>query len=199
VTGAPSSPTWSAEREDRAARAHAARRRALVARPVALVGFMGAGKSAVGRELAVLVDRPFVDTDALVEQRAGASVAELFARGEPAFRALEHDAVRAALGGPPAVLALGGGAFAHPASARLLLEEALVVHLAVPWSAVRPLLAGLAEGRPLLRDRAPWEVEDLYLRRAAVYRSAHLRVSPPRTSPAEAARVVAAVLGVGPS
>ena len=57
-----------------------------------------------------------------------------------------------------------------------------------------PALPDLARDRPLLRDRAVWEVEDLFLRRSAAYRRAHLRITLPRTTPAEATDVVAAVL-----
>lgn len=166
----------------------------VVARPVALVGFMGAGKSSVGRELAALLDRPFVDTDELIELRTGASVPELFAQGEPVFRRHEHEAVQEALAMGPSVIALGGGAFSQPASARQLLDRALVVHLHVPWSALAPLLPDLARDRPLLQGRRPEQVEELFRRRAADYRRAHLQVSVPRTSPREAAQVVAALL-----
>ena len=177
-----------------AARNHDHAHKRLVTRPVALVGFMGVGKTSVGRELAALLDRRFVDTDALVVQRAGASVPELFGRGEHVFRRHEHAAVQEALATGSCVIALGGGAFSQPASAGLLLERALVVHLYTPWSELVPMLPELARDRPLLRGRAPWQVEDLFLRRAADYRRAHLRVSLPRTGPREAARVVAAVL-----
>jgi shikimate kinase len=76
---------------------------------LALIGFMGAGKSTLGRELAHLTHRPFVDTDEEIEKRFG-PIGELFERGEPEFRRLEEQVVAEALAGPRAVIALGGDA-----------------------------------------------------------------------------------------
>ena len=76
---------------------------------LALIGFMGAGKSTLGRELARLTHRPFVDTDEEIEKRFG-PIGELFERGEPEFRRIEEQVVAEALAGPTAVIALGGGA-----------------------------------------------------------------------------------------
>lgn len=166
------------------------------ARSVAVVGFMGVGKTSVGRELARLLDRPFLDTDHDVEARAGRTVPELFAEGEPVFRALERQSVLDALDRPPCVIALGGGAFSQPGVAEILLERALVVHLYLPWDAMLPLLPALAGDRPLIRSRAAWQVQDLFLSRAASYRRAHVRVCLQRRGVAEAAAIIAEILTV---
>lgn len=163
-------------------------------RTVALSGFMGVGKSSVGRELARLLDRDFVDTDEMVQEATGRTIPELFAQGEAVFRRFEHEAVQRALELPACVVALGGGAFSQPDNAELLLHKALVVHLHTPWQVVLRALPLLAADRPLIRDRAPWQVQDLYLRRAASYRRAHIRLSVPRRGPEEAAATVASVL-----
>jgi shikimate kinase/3-dehydroquinate synthase len=76
---------------------------------IALIGFMGAGKSTIGREVAARIHRPFVDTDEQIEKQFG-PIPEFFERGEPEFRRIEEQVVAEALAGPPAVLALGGGA-----------------------------------------------------------------------------------------
>jgi len=136
-----------------------------------LVGMMGAGKSAVGARLAERLARPFVDTDAEIARRAGATIAELFAtRGEPAFRDLERDAIERVAKGADAVVALGGGAIAQPDAARRLAARGTIVYLRarpetlaarVGEAADRPLLAGLdAAGRveriaALLAERSP--------------------------------------------
>src|SRR3989442_9907712 len=78
---------------------------------IALAGFMGVGKSTVGRLLASELSRTFVDTDELVELNLGRSILECFQAGEEAtFREVEAAAVREALDGEPSVIALGGGA-----------------------------------------------------------------------------------------
>ena len=88
---------------------------ALGARSVVLVGMMGAGKSSIGRRLAMRLGIPFVDADAEIEKAAGMSITDIFAtRGEPAFRAGEARVIARLLDGGPQVLATGGGAFMNP-------------------------------------------------------------------------------------
>jgi 3-dehydroquinate synthetase len=117
---------------------------------LALIGFMGAGKSKLGRELAHLTHRPFVDTDREIEKRHG-SIAELFERGEPAFRRIEEQVVAEALAGPMAVIALGGGAVLSEETRKRLRRTAFVAWVTVDvdtaWSRVRN------SGRPLAQDR----------------------------------------------
>lgn len=178
----------------RAAAQHAAARARLTARSVALVGFMGVGKSSVGQALARLLERPFLDTDEMVETASGRSIPELFAQGEAAFRRWELDALRQALARPAGIIALGGGTFSQPECARLLLAEALTVHVYVPWKTLRGELNALATDRPLLQERTPAQVHDLFLSRTASYRQAHLRVRVPRTGAEAAANSIAVVL-----
>ena len=189
---------WSCSDEALAAHSHARAHGHFAARSVGLVGFMGVGKTSVGQELARLLGRPFVDTDTVVENRSGRSIPELFEQGEPVFRTLEREAVRDALRLPPCVVALGGGAFSQPGLADLILANALVVHLYTPWSVMLHHLAELAADRPLIRGRATWQIQDLFLLRGAAYRRAHIRVCLPRRGPAEAAASVAEVLGCPP-
>ena len=117
---------------------------------LALIGFMGAGKTTIGRELARLTQRPFVDTDEEIEKRFG-PIPELFERGEPEFRQIEEQVVAEALAGPTAVIALGGGAVLSEATRRRLRRTAYVgwvtVDVETAWSRVRD------SGRPLARDR----------------------------------------------
>jgi shikimate kinase/3-dehydroquinate synthase len=117
---------------------------------LALIGFMGAGKSTIGRELARRTNRPFVDTDEEIEQRFG-PIGELFERGEPEFRRIEEQVVAESLAGPKAVIALGGGAVLSEATRQRLRRTAFVAWVTVDvetaWSRVRN------SGRPLARDR----------------------------------------------
>jgi len=119
-------------------------------RTVWLVGMMGSGKSRVGALLAARLGRPFVDTDRVVEARAGATIVEIFAReGETGFRARERDAIMEAAG-RGAVVSLGGGAIAQPGAADGLAASGTIVYLrARPETLARRV--GEGEERPLLR------------------------------------------------
>ena len=99
---------------------------------IVLSGFMGAGKSTVGPRLADALGMSFVDLDAEIVRRAGRSIADLFqSEGESAFRDRESDALRDALSGAPAVVAVGGGAMLQAAHRALARSKGLLVTLAV--------------------------------------------------------------------
>jgi shikimate kinase / 3-dehydroquinate synthase len=126
---------------------------------------MGAGKSTVGREVALLTDRRFLDTDAEIERLHG-PIPALFERGEPEFRAIEEAVVGEALREPePGVIALGGGAVLSEATRKLLPRRALTVWLQVDpetaWERVR------GADRPLAQEEAAFR--RLYEARAPVY------------------------------
>ena len=111
---------------------------------------MGAGKSTIGKKVAALSGRPFVDVDREIERRHGA-VAELFDRGEPEFRRVEEElAAEVLASSTPAVIAFGGGAVLSERTRELLLTAAFTlwvdVDVADAWNRVRDT------GRPLARD-----------------------------------------------
>lgn len=162
---------------------------------IVLIGFMGAGKSVVGRELARLVRLPFVDVDQLIEDQQGRSIAEIFADGgEASFRALEREATAQALDGPEAVIALGGGAVEDPATQKSL-EWANVVYLDVPLGTVLERIEGDVE-RPMLAAADP---TSLFHRREPIYRSlADLTIHPGDRPPAEIAAEIISSIFAGP-
>jgi shikimate kinase len=169
-----------------------------------LVGMMGAGKSSVGRRLALALGRPFVDTDRLVEERAGKTVAEIFADdGEPAFRALESQAVRDVLAsGVWAVVAFGGGAVLDPDNRRLARETALVVWLQAPARELARRVTSSqrqpAPIRPLLTQGLPAHavLDGIARQRDDAYRAiAHLLVDTTGKSVGQVAAAVLAATG----
>ncbi|MGH3171065.1 MAG: shikimate kinase [Trebonia sp.] len=136
---------------------------------IVLVGFMGAGKTTVGRLLAGKLGVPFLDSDEALEAQAGRPIREIFAEdGESAFRALEHSVIASLLAGPDVVLALGGGAAGHPGTRDLLSSgPAVVVYLRVAYEEALARVGG-DEGRPML---ARPDVADVYATRQAAYSS----------------------------
>lgn len=136
---------------------------------IVLVGFMGAGKTTVGRLLATKLGVPFVDTDAVIEARAGMPVARIFEeRDEGAFRSLETDVVQEVLTSGEGVVALGAGALADPVNRTTLQWAKAVVHLDVSFPEVLKRIGG-DQSRPMLALRDP---KALFLERQDLYRSA---------------------------
>ena len=137
-------------------------------RHLALIGFMGAGKTTLGMEVAQRLERRFVDLDRELEQTAQASVPELFETlGEEGFRAVEAEQTLAALRhSMPAVLALGGGAVETPAVRRALGEHALTVLIDVDAETAWERAGG--SDRPLARDEGSFRA--LHAKRQPLYR-----------------------------
>jgi shikimate kinase len=132
-----------------------------------LVGFMGAGKTTVGRLLAGGLGVPFLDSDHVIEARAGRPIPEIFATdGEPAFRALEHEVIASLLRGPDVVLALGGGAAEHEET-RKLLASVPVAFLRIGYREAMARVGG-DDNRPML---ARPDLADVYERRQVGYES----------------------------
>ena len=135
-----------------------------------LIGPMGAGKTTVGRLVADALGVGFADTDELVEQRTGRTVAELFVdEGEAYFRQLERDAVADALETHAGVLALGGGAVLDPRT-RAQLQGHPVVFLRVGLADAAQRV-GLGVTRPLLLGNVRGRIKQLLDERTPVYES----------------------------
>ena len=155
-------------------------------RRVVLTGFMGAGKSTVGRLLAQRLGWDFLDTDVAIESRAGKTVAEIFAQqGEAVFRTLEADVVRDHTRRAKLVLALGGGAVETESTREFLttLDHTCMLFLDAPLEILvaRCVAQPSAAERPVLADR-----EGLLRRfdaRLPYYRDAHLTITTAGLSP----------------
>jgi shikimate kinase len=143
-----------------------------------LVGFMGSGKSTVGRTLAHRLGWSFFDIDSEIERAENKSIAEIFASlGEPEFRRIETEMIRRHVRwierGKPAVVALGGGAFIEARNRDLLENNGVTVWLDCPFETVERRVAKESH-RPLARDAAQFAA--LYQARLESYRLADIRV-----------------------
>ena len=165
---------------------------------LSLVGLPGAGKTTLGRQLAAHFNRPFLDLDVAIETRTGRSVRAIFAEdGEGTFRAIEAATLRAALaaGGPPLVLATGGGTPCFHNNMALLNQAGPTLWLDVPVAtlaarlppeevAKRPLMAAAGGAEAWLRETLA--------ARTGFYAQARVRCSVACTLPAVLARLAAA-------
>jgi shikimate kinase len=139
---------------------------------VFLIGFMGAGKSTVGRILAERLGLPFIDLDVLIAESAGRSIVEIFdAEGEQGFRDRESEALAALANSPSSVIACGGGVVLADENRRLLRERGVVVYLKVSAGEALARI-GDTTGRPLLeRGDAGAMAATLLAARESLYRT----------------------------
>jgi len=146
-------------------------------RPIVLVGLMGAGKSTVGRRLARRLGLQFVDSDTEIEEAAGTTTADLFARyGENDFRDGERRLVARLVDGTVRVIATGGGAFVDPRTRQLLNERAITIWLDAPVEVLAER-TGRRDSRPLLRGgNRSATLARLSEQREPMYAEAHIHI-----------------------
>src|SRR5664280_1125274 len=125
-------------------------------RPLYIVGFMGAGKSTVGRILSQMLDRPFCDLDKEIEITAGRGIDEIFeSMGEEGFRDLEFEVLERVCGHADAVVACGGGIVTEERSVERLRATGDVVYLMVTADEALARVSSELHGRPLLSGPSP--------------------------------------------
>ena len=159
---------------------------------VYLVGFMGAGKTSVGRRVAEILGWSFVDLDQRIEETSGESIRELFRReGEAYFRVLEGNELRRVSGQERTVVALGGGAFCSTENQLLIQTTGVSVWLDAPIDLLYSRCS-VDSTRPLLTNRK--EMKELLERRRPFYEKANLHLEVADLSVEEIARRVLAAL-----
>ena len=147
-------------------------------RNIALAGFMGAGKSSVGRLVAAELQFEFVDTDEVIERRTGVKISDIFAQhGEAVFRKFEHDLVHEMSTWSGKVISTGGGLVVDPVNLFSLKQHALVVCL---WATPETIYQRTKHQshRPLLQAPDPLaKIRELLATREAAYKQADVLVN----------------------
>ncbi len=144
-----------------------------------IAGFMGTGKSTIGKKIAAKLNRVFIDTDVEIERRAGMSIPEIFkAQGEAAFRAMETALARELSTREKLIISTGGGMLMNEENRALLSSNGFVVCLVASPEALEKRLQG-ARGRPLA---AQWR--ELYEKRRPIYEALPVHIDTSDRTPA---------------
>ncbi|WP_059103292.1 shikimate kinase [Shouchella shacheensis] len=146
----------------------------LIERNIVLIGFMGVGKTSIGRELAKRMYRDFIDVDHVIEEKVGCPPTEIFAKyGEPFFREQERNVVRETCGEKMKIIALGGGAFMQEEIREQCLSDCIVIFLDITFDSWKDRVNLLIDSRPVLQGKTLEEMEALYEKRRSAYESYH--------------------------
>lgn len=151
-----------------------------------LCGFMGCGKTTVGRRLARLAEMEYIDLDTEIEAEAGIPIPDIFAQfGEERFRDLEHEAVRSLSGRVRCVVSTGGGAMTFPRNMEAVDPRDHVVFLDAPFEVCLRRIEN--SDRPIVRRSTPEQLRELFEARRAAYLRASSFVVDGSLPPPEAA------------
>ncbi len=147
-----------------------------------LCGFMGSGKSTVGKQLAKALRVPFIDMDQLIEEQEGRSIPTIFAQeGEPYFRKVEAKTVVDLQQAPPSVIATGGGVMVSPENAAAAKKSGCVVLLDLAFNRCYERIRH--SDRPIVRQNTPDKLREIYETRRTLYLAhADYRLDDPETS-----------------
>jgi shikimate kinase len=160
---------------------------------------MGTGKTAVGKRLAASLGYRYVDTDMIIEEQAGSTIAEIFKnRGESYFRDAEHSVIQEVMSSSDCVISTGGGAPVDPKNLALLKENGLVICLKSSPEKIMERTERKKDERPLLSGKEPLkEIKRLLELRAQYYDQADWTVDTSKQTVAEVVAVIEKKLKAG--
>lgn len=141
-----------------------------------MTGFMGVGKTTVGKLLADQLNWQFVDVDHEIEIQHGKAIPQIFKEvGEPTFRQMEKQFITSLCKkSNQQVISLGGGAFLQEEIRQTCLRHGLVIYLDIRWESWKIRLPYIQDSRPILQERSLEEVEQLFNTRRSLYQDHHL-------------------------
>ncbi len=149
-----------------------------IGKSIVLIGFMGVGKTSIGKALAEQMSRPFIDIDLEIEETFDMATTAIFdTYGEAVFRNKEKELINQHCQTPGRVISLGGGAFLQEEVKQQCMENALVIFLEMGWDAWQERIPEIIDTRPILQNKSIEEIKALYEARQQVYADYHIRVN----------------------
>lgn len=162
---------------------------------IVCIGFMGVGKTTVGKLLAKKLYRSFVDIDAEIEKEFGMPISLIFEKlGEKTFREKEKELIRFYSSQPLYIISVGGGAFLQQEIREICLANCIVLFLDISWDSWKERIHILTDNRPLLQGRSIEDIHRLFIERQAVYSMNHSKFQVDRFEAEEAADYLADAL-----
>lgn len=145
-------------------------------KPIVLIGFMGVGKTSVGKALAQKLNRQWIDIDQQIEKRYERTIGEIFQLyGEKSFRDMERELFLRSIQQRSTVISTGGGAFMQKVIQEKSLQDGFVIFLDISWDAWKKRLPVLKD-RPLLQRKTEEEIQQLFFSRKSIYSNHHLKI-----------------------
>lgn len=144
---------------------------------IVFIGFMGVGKTSIGKAVAKKLNRDFIDADQEIEKEYGMPVSKIFAQiGEKAFREKEKELIINLCKRKLHIISLGGGSFLQEEIKTACLENCIVIYLDLTWETWKKRLSMIIDSRPVLQGKSMEEMEALFYERKAIYADHHLKV-----------------------
>lgn len=162
-----------------------------MAKSIVLIGFMGAGKTTIGKLVAEKLNRKFIDTDEEIEKEYNLPVSQIFNElGEKAFRESEKNLIKKLTTQEDLILSLGGGAFLQEEIRNMCLASCKVIFLEISFQCWLNRLELIRDSRPVLQGKTVKEMQDLYISRKAIYSNYHLKINTDHKLPEEIAQQI---------
>ncbi|MBP3039869.1 shikimate kinase [Bacillaceae bacterium Marseille-Q3522] len=145
---------------------------------IIFIGFMGVGKTTIGKAVAKKLFRDFVDIDVEIEKQFGMPVSEIFNRyGEKVFREKEKQLITEHCKKKLQIISVGGGAFLQEEVKKICLASCIVFYLDLSWESWKERISLIVDSRPVLKGKSIDDMEDLFHKRKEIYASHHSKVT----------------------
>ncbi|MGX4668833.1 shikimate kinase [Cerasibacillus sp. JNUCC 74] len=145
---------------------------------IVLIGFMGVGKTSIGKAVAAKLYRDFIDVDQVIEEAFGMSTVDIFVTyGEDKFRKKEKEIIYDLCKQKLKIISLGGGAFLQKEIRDICLKECIVFYLDLSWESWKDRISLLIDSRPVLQGKSLEEIKQLFNERKAIYQEHHSAVN----------------------